>query len=311
MMSTSTPTAHASTIELAQPAPDALAVGSAVTVKLKVHCTEGCDLHGSQITVVPPDGWVTTSPLERFTDGVNESGEIVLNAPKSVGEHFWSFSLALHADNVTHDGVLHLGIKTRAQTSSLAVWSIPSPVTTGENFEIAVGAKSESGYPLAGTAIEVCDQDGTVVGRAKLGDTPWEGTTALYWTPVTLAAPTALGMLTWSVRYTAGGAELPHDGSSAVFSFVVAAPPEHQLTVRVAAEEGPVADAQVRLGAFRGVTDAAGVAQLHLPSGHYDLMVWKAGYQAPVRSIEVGHSMAVDVEALKLPEENYDTHWRM
>src|SRR5207344_810693 len=138
-------------------------------------------------------------------------------------------------------------------------------VVTGETFEIAVGAKSESGCALTGTEIEVCDQAGTVLGRGRLGDTPWPGTSALYWTPVALTAPTAPGMLTWSVRYAASGAELPHAGSSGVFSFVVAPPPEHRLTVQVAAQEGPIGDAHVRLGAFRAVTDAQGRAQLHLP----------------------------------------------
>jgi hypothetical protein len=312
-MSIPTPTEHATTVELSEPAPAEVAVGSTFAVTLKVYCAEGCDLHGSQITVVPPDGWISTTPLETFDDGVNQSGEITLTAPKSVGEHFWSFSIALHGADVVHDGALHLPIRTRAQESSLAVWSIPSPLVIGERFEIAVGAKSEGGCVLTGTRIEVCDQDGAVLARGQLGDTPWPGTSALYWTPVALTAPAACGMQTWSVRFAANDVEVPHQGSSGVFSLVVVPPPEHRLTIKVVAKEtaAPIENAQVRLGAFRAATDPAGLAQLHMPSGSYDLMVWKVGYEAPARTVEVTGDAALEVEVITLPEDNPDTRWQM
>jgi hypothetical protein len=312
-MSTLAPAPHATTIELSEPAPSEVAVGSAVTVKLKVHCTEGCDLHGTSVTVVPPDGWVLASTLETFNDGINESGEVTLTAPKSVGEHFWSFSIASASPDMAHDCALHLAITTRAQASSLAVWSIPSPVVTGEQFEIAVGAKSEGGCVLTGTQVEVCDQDGAVLARGRLGDTPWPGTSALYWTPVALTAPAATGMQTWSVRFGGSDVGLPHQGSSGVFSIVVVQPPEHRLTVKVVAKEtaAPIKNAQVRLGAFRAATDPTGLAHLHMPSGSYDLMVWKVGYQAPMCMVEVTGDMALEVEVVTLPEDNPDALWQM
>jgi hypothetical protein len=310
---TEQPASHATTIALSEPAPAEVPVGSAFTLKLKVCCAEGCDLRGRSVTVTPPDGWVSTNALATFDDGVNESGEITLTAPKSVGEHFWSFSIAPHASDAVHDCALHLAIRTRAQESSLAVWSIPSPVVTGAPFEIAVGAKSAGGCVLTGTQIEVCDQDGRVLGRGRLGDTPWPGTSALYWTSIALGAPAGAGLQTWSVRYAASDVELPHAGSSATFSVVVVPPLEHRLTVKVVAKEtaSPIENAQVRLGAFRAATDPAGLAHMHLPSGSYDLTVWKVGYEAPMRTIDVSADTSIEVEVVTLPEENYDTAWRM
>jgi hypothetical protein len=312
-MSTPTPASHTTAIALSESAPAEVAVGSTFAVKFKVHCAEGCDLRGLPITVTPPDGWVTTNALATFDDGVNESGEITLTAPKSIGEHFWSFSIASHASDVVHDCALHLAISTRAQESSLAVWSIPSPVVTGAQFEIAVGAKSAGGCVLTGTHIEVCDQAGAVLGRGQLGDTPWPGTSALYWTSIALDAPAGAGLQTWSVRYAASDAELPHAGSSATFSVVVVPPPQHRLTIKIVAKEtaSPIENAQVRLGAYRAATDATGLAHMELPSGNYDLTVWKVGYEAPIRTIDVSADTTVEVEVATVPEENYDTAWRM
>jgi hypothetical protein len=308
---TATPASHAIAIELSEPAPAALAVGSAFAVKVKLRCAEACDLRGLLITVTAPDGTVTTGRIETFDDGVNESGEIALTAPRSVGDHVWTFAIGASTPGAPHEGMLDVAIGVRAQTSSLAVWAIPSPVIAGQPFEIAAGAKSESGCALTGTQIEVCDQDGAVLGCGRLGDAPWPGTSALYWTPVALTAPAAPGLLTWSVRYAANDAELPHEGSSAVFSVVVAPAPEHRLTVKVTAQDAPIENAQVRLGPFCAVTDASGCAQLHLPSGSHDLVVWKAGYEAPVRNVEMTGDTAVDVDMVKLSEDDPDAIWQM
>ena len=40
-------------------------------------------------------------------------------------------------------------------------------------------------------------------------------------------------------------------------------------------------------------------------------MVWKAGYESPPRAMQVNEDLAVEVEAVKLPEDNPDTYWTM
>ena len=63
------------------------------------------------------------------------------------------------------------------------------PVVAGEKFAIKVGAKSSSGRALAGGRVEVSDAQGAVVASATLGDAPWPGTEALYWTALEVPAP--------------------------------------------------------------------------------------------------------------------------
>ena len=48
-----------------------------------------------------------------------------------------------------------------------------------------------------------------------------------------------------------------------------------------------------------------------MPKGIYDLNIWKVGYEAPARTMEVNEDVTVEVEALCLPEEDPDTLWRM
>src|SRR5262249_37248011 len=158
-----------------------VAVGSTFTISLTVRCAEGCDLYGLPLRVTAPEGSAVTCVLATAEDGASAYGEVPLTAPKSVGEHVWTFALASAASPsvaATHTGALRVPICTRGQGSSLAVWSIPSPVTTGAPFEIAVGARSAGGCVLTGTQIEVRDQDDHVLGRGQLGATPWPGTSA-------------------------------------------------------------------------------------------------------------------------------------
>ena len=72
-----------------------------------------------------------------------------------------------------------------------------------------------------------------------------------------------------------------------------------------------IADAQLRLGPYRAATDDAGFAEVDLPGGVYDLSVWKVGYEAPARTVDLNGDASVEVEVVALPEENPDTAWQM
>jgi hypothetical protein len=200
-----------------------------------------------------------------------------------------------------------------AHATSLAVWAIPSPVVAGARFEIMVGAKSSFGAALAGGTIEVCDESAVVVARARLGDTPLPGTGALYWTQLELLAPIKAGLCAWSVRFEPTELELPHEPASSQFSVLIVRPPEHRLTIKVIEKDtsAPIANAQLRLGAYRAATDLSGLAQVDLPKGVYDLNVWKVGYEAPAKTVELNESRSVEVEVLSVPEENPDAAWLM
>jgi hypothetical protein len=208
---------------------------------------------------------------------------------------------------------LAIPMKTIAHGTSLAVWAIPSPVVVGERFAIKAGAKSTTGCELAGRTIEVCDGSGDVASRGSLGLSPWPGTSALYWSELELTAPNEEGLASWSVRFAADELDLPHDGSSCTFTVVIARPARHVVTVTVTEQETsePLDAVEVRLGPYGAATDAHGRADLKLPDGTYQLHIWKVGYEAPLRTVDVDRDLTVVVEAAKLPEEDPDAAWQM
>ena len=93
----------------------------------------------------------------------------------------------------------------------------------------------------------------------------------------------------------------------------VVAPAAHVLTVKVIAKDtaAPIEGAQIRLGPHRATTDGAGLAAVRMPKGRYELVVWKAGYQAPAVALEIDTDAFVEVEALAQPEEDADARWKM
>ncbi len=121
---------------------------------------------------------------------------ITLKAPLQVGAHVWRLSCAAHeSGNWHHDASLvRVAVRTLPLETSLAVWAIPSPVVTGQPFTIKVGAKSAAGCKLTGGRIAVRDEAGAVLASDVLGDTPWPGTSALYWSELTLVAPAEAGV---------------------------------------------------------------------------------------------------------------------
>jgi hypothetical protein len=274
-------------------------------------------------TPPPPPGPLTRSDLPP-AEGGEEAREgadiavarrIALRAPLLVGEHVWRLSCAAHKSSGWHHdaSLLRVPVRVRPHETSLAVWAIPSPVVTGRPFAIKVGAKSAAGCDLTGMPIVVRNAAGTKLAGGVLGDTPWPGTSSLYWTELTLMAPAEAGMFSWPVELAAADLALPHQGSSSRFSIAIVDPPEHKLTIKVIAQEtaAPVENAHVRLGAYRATTNGAGFAQLMVPKGAYDLNVWKSGYDAPVTSIVIDADRTVEIAIAPMPEENPDAAWQM
>jgi hypothetical protein len=198
---------------------------------------------------------------------------------------------------------------TRPPEASLAVWDIAPAVAVGERFAVKVGAKSSAGCAMGGCRIEVLDQAGAVVGSGRLGEAPWPGTDALFWAELELRAPTEPGLITLKARIDTAAMDEPHEGASSPFSVSVVGRPEHTLTVKVHAAGAPVAEAYVRLGAYRAITDAAGVATVTMAKGRYELVVWKAGYDTPVTPLTIEADAVVQIEARARPEDDPDSHW--
>jgi hypothetical protein len=201
--------------------------------------------------------------------------------------------------------------QTAPHDTSLAVWEVPAAVAAGERFAVKVGAKSSAGCALAGHRIEIVDDAGALLGSGALGDAPWPGTTALFWADVELAAPAAPGRARLSARFEPAELAEPHRGAASSFDVAVVAKPEHTLTVAVTCEGLPIEEAHIRLGAYRGVTDADGRTAIRLAKGRYELVVWKAGYDTPDKALEIDADALVSIEATAIPEENPDARWTL
>ena len=295
---------------MSQPAPTDLEAGTAIILQAKVSCPEGCDLRGMPVCVVAGDEVIGTRELATFDEAVNETEAFALTAPGRVGEHAWTvlFPRHEHESAVHEECRLVLSFTTRPHSPSMAVWDIPSPVIMNRSFTVKVGVKCSATCQLAGQLITVCDGAGVPTGESRLGETPWPGTSGLYVADVELAAPAMDGMVFWSARFAAAEPGLPHDEASADFSFRIARPPEHRVTVRVAAQgtKSPVEDVEVRLGVYRASTDAQGQASLELPGGVYTIEAWKAGYEMRTRTVKVGKDLTIRVDAVVAPPKDSD-----
>lgn len=176
--------------------------------------------------------------------------------------------------------------------------------------KMKVGATCSGGCPLTDQEIEIYSDKEVTAGRGRLGPTPWPGTSALYWTEVDLLAPATEGTSSWSVVLAASNLELPHARAASRFSFVTVPPPEHTVTVKVTEKgaESPVDNVEVRFGVYRDRTDEYGLAKVELPKGAYDLVVWKLGYEALTKAVEVTADAMLQVEIGLAPEPE-EPYW--
>jgi hypothetical protein len=309
---------HPTTVTLSRAPASEVDAGTEIVLKVKVSCPHGCDLRGRVIDVVAPDGAVVgSSLLAEFTDNVNETTGFAFIAPEEVGEYSWTVVFPKDRDEsapapVVHAEGLHpITVRTLAHDTSLAVWGVPSPIVIDHPFRIQVGATCSSGCDLSGKEIQILDEAGVSIARAKLGDTPWDGTRALYWTDVDLVAPAREGATSRSITFAPTELRLPHGGASARFGFETVKPPQHSVAVKVVQKDAgtPVEDAQVRLGVYFAYSDANGVATVAMPQGTYSLDVLKTGFEAPSRVVDVCDDVTVEVEVVVVPPENPDAYW--
>ena len=232
-----------------------------------------------------------------------------------MGEHVWVVRfLPQERAGVRHEEcTLPVHVRTVPHATSLAVWAVPSPVVMGERFSVKVGAKSAAACDLKGKKIAISDQAGAVIAQGNLGDTPWPGTSALYWTEVEVTAPDQEGMFWCAVNFAAADVETPHDGASSKFSVAIVRPPEHRLTVEVLEKDSKAPD-RGRPGAARrlpGRHRSVGRAEVAMPKGTYDLTIWKVGYDAPSQIVDVSEDVSIQIEAEIVPPENPDAAWIM
>jgi hypothetical protein len=308
------PRVHPTSVALSRPPADEVDAGTDIVLKIKVWCPYGCDLRGRVISVMAPDGAVMAGcGLTDFADHANETTEFACIAPHEVGEYSWTLVFPRdEAEGLLHqEGSLPITVKTRAHDTSLAVWSVPSPIVIDHPFRVHVGATCSAGCDLRGKEIQIYNETGASMARARLGETPWDGTRALYWTEVDLVAPSREGATSRSVRFAPTELRLPHDGASARFGFETVKPAQYSVTVKVVQKDvaTPVEGAQIRLGVYFAYSDPAGLARVAMPQGTYSLDVLKPGYEALSRVVDVNGDISVEVEVAVIPPENPDAYW--
>jgi hypothetical protein len=293
-------------LELAEPVPPQVPVGADVVLQVRVSGA-ACDLSGGRVEVVAGEEIVATAQLIAFRDNFNETAAFMVTAPAGVGAFSWTIRFPPQEIGgfAYEASALLVSSQTRPHRTSLAVWSVPSPVRTADRFAVTVGAKSSSACALGGAKIEIRNETGAPVGQGILGDSPWPGTDALYWTEIMLAGPSREGLQRWSVAFAATDLGLPHLGSSAEFGFTVIRPPEHRVAVAVTESDAaiPVEETQIALGPYRAATDKAGMAHIEVPGGTYDLAVWKSGFEPASRIVEIAADVSVQLRLMRRPKE--------
>jgi uncharacterized membrane protein len=60
----------------------------------------------------------------------------------------------------------------------------------------------------------------------------------------------------------------------------------------------------VSLGAYRASTGESGRSIVSVAEGTYELVIWKVGYEAPSRALDVSKDLTVRVEVVVLPDRS-------
>lgn len=280
--------------------PDEVDAGADITLTVEVANAEG--LRAPQISIRDRDGTeLAQAKLAKSEDGdAYTSDDIVLAAPKSVGEHVYR-AVVTSADK---DGASHEQASAEARlvvqphASELTVWDVPPTIAAGERFRFKVGVRCSAGCCLAGQALSIVDQDGAQVGAANLGNEVWPGTDTLYVTEVEAQAPPAAGTHRWEASIAVSDAELPHAAGSLAMAVRVVDSPDCEITVEAfdREQQAPIKGARVVMHPYRALTDENGVAKVKVTKGQYDILVSASKYLPVSTTVDVTADMITRAE---------------
>ena len=191
----------------------------------------------------------------------------------------------------------------------LTVWDVPSAIVAGERFRVMAGARCTAGCKLGGHELAIVDQDGALVGTAKLGQEVWQGTEALYFAEVDGTAPPEPGAHPWTVKTADWAMETPHAAASFPVAIRVVSAPDCAVTIKAVDREtqAPIQGARVVMHPYRAVTDESGVATIRVSRGQYDILVSGTRYLPVCTSVEVTADLVTRAEMdADQPEEIYE-----
>jgi hypothetical protein len=286
--------------------------GSAVAITVGVSCASGCDLTGGTIRLVAEDGSLLDEvELADFDGTINQAVATGIKAPAAPGHYTWEavFPAQTLSGNLHQESRATLSFEVKPHTTSMAIWDVPAPIAVGTGFSAKVGVQCPHACALTGAEVEVYDQLGAKIGSGTLADTPWPSTDKLYWAEVSLQAPAAKGYYEWIAKFPPSESPIAHEGSTYTFAFTADAAPEHVVTVEVTREDTaevlPEADVTVMKKEgfpYRGRSDEAGTARIHVPKGDYVVYVIQDEYAPFEIEVSVGDDALVKAEMLYTPD---------
>jgi len=281
--------------------PDEVDAGADITLTVRVARHRQDDLSRSSISIRGQEETeLARAELKKSEGEAFESNDIVLAAPRVVGEHVYR-AVLVAADK---DGTLHEQASTEVRfvvkphAAHLNVWGAPSAIVAGERFKFTVGVKCSAGCSLAGRGLNIFDCEGSQVGSANVGRDTWPGTDAVYFAEVEAEAPLTAGDHQWEVKTAAWSSELPHAVGSFAFVLKVVSSPDCEVTVEAVDREKqtPIKGARVVMHPYRAMTDENGVAKVKVTKGRYDVLVSGSKYIPVCTTVEVTADMITRAE---------------
>ena len=184
----------------------------------------------------------------------------------------------------------------------MAVWDVPAPMLPGE-VSVKIGVSCSAACNLAGGRVEVRDSRGRRVALGKLGNLPFQGTSALYWTEARFRAPRSGGYHEWTARFLHAKSEPLHRDASYKFGSMKTKPGLHELTVEVldGVTRAPISGAYVRLGPITAFSGEGGVARVNSSGDRSVFVVWARSHKMVRTTIKVTRDRSVKVELTPSP----------
>ena len=280
--------------------PDEVDAGADITLKARVAGLRR-GLSGTSVSIRnQEDAELARAELKKSGGEACNSNDIILAAPRSVGEHVYrAVVVAADKDGALQDQAsteVHFVVKPHA--SQLSVWDVPSAIVAGERFKFTVGVKCSAGCDLGGQGLSILDREGSLARAANFGRDIWPGADALYFAEVEAEAPQAAGDHQWEVKTAAWGLELPHADGAIAMTVRVVNPPDCEVTVEAIDREKqtPIKRARVVMHPYRATTDENGIAKVKVTKGQYDILVSGSKYVPVCTTVEVTADMITRAE---------------